>query len=283
MISPFAIILPGGIPPWLSLVPELRIGLGVLAVCVRVYGRVIGNVRAGLGKVWPGPFGFPDVLVVIVLGSWLGGLAVQGFLHAGPPRELSVRDLVQSAVLFGMIVGGILAFLSYRRISIMQLFGFREVRASQAVKYAAGFLLAAYPLVFLCNVSMQAALGERAQVQEIMRYFVEAVQHSERRSIAATALIGVMVAPLLEELLFRGYIYGTLRRHLGPVLAMVISAALFSAIHVNVPALPALFVLAVCLTLAYEATGSLLVPMLMHAAFNGISLGFTYLGARSFQ
>jgi membrane protease YdiL (CAAX protease family) len=38
--------------------------------------------------------------------------------------------------------------------------------------------------------------------------------------------------------------------------------------HLNMAALPALFVLALCLTLAYEATGSLLVNIFMHGFFN---------------
>ena len=39
--------------------------------------------------------------------------------------------------------------------------------------------------------------------------------------------------------------------------------------------------LALCFVVAYEATGSLLVPMTMHALFNGAQLLFLYLAARS--
>ena len=46
------------------------------------------------------------------------------------------------------------------------------------------------------------------------------------------------------------------------------NAALFAAIHVNLPAFAPLFVLAVCLTLAYEWTGSIWVSMCMHSLFN---------------
>ena len=53
---------------------------------------------------------------------------------------------------------------------------------------------------------------------------------------------------------------------------ILINAALFAGIHLNAPSFAGLFVLAVCLTLAYEWTGSLLVPMAMHALFNSISI-----------
>jgi membrane protease YdiL (CAAX protease family) len=55
---------------------------------------------------------------------------------------------------------------------------------------------------------------------------------------------------------------------MGGVGAAVISAGLFAAMHLSVSSLPALFVLALCLTLAYEATGSLLVNIFMHGLFN---------------
>ncbi len=52
---------------------------------------------------------------------------------------------------------------------------------------------------------------------------------------------------------------------------MIGNAALFAAIHLNTASLLPLFVLALCLTLAYEATGSLLIPMVMHSCFNSIT------------
>jgi membrane protease YdiL (CAAX protease family) len=81
-------------------------------------------------------------------------------------------------------------------------------------------------------------------------------------------LLAVVVAPVAEETIFRGYIYGVLKRYFGGIGAGLFSAALFAGLHLNVAALPALFVLALCLTLAYEATGSLLVNIFMHGFFN---------------
>jgi len=77
-----------------------------------------------------------------------------------------------------------------------------------------------------------------------------------------------VIAPAAEETIFRGYIYAVLKRNIGAVGAALLSAALFGAMHMNLGALPALFVLSLCLTLAYEATGSLLVNIFMHAFFN---------------
>jgi len=254
-------------------------GCVFLSVSLAVYGRIAERVRAGQGKVKTEGFAIPDLLVILVLGSWMGAAATQTFLHDEAVREISVRDLVSSAVLFAMIAGGLIAFLKYRNVPAFALFGLRDQAFWPVVGKAAGYLAAAYPPVLLCNVLMQMTLGEEAKKQAIMDYFVDAVEHWNRGSMIATAVIGVCIAPVLEETIFRGYFYGTLRRHFGPLVGIVVNASLFAAIHGNLLGLPALFVLAVCLTLAYEATGTLFVPMAMHAAFNGITLGLTFLGA----
>ena len=49
---------------------------------------------------------------------------------------------------------------------------------------------------------------------------------------------------------------------------ILVNSALFAAIHLNSASLFPLFVLAVCFTLVYEATGSILVSMTMHSLFN---------------
>src|SRR5262249_17482557 len=81
-----------------------------------------------------------------------------------------------------------------------------------------------------------------------------------------------IIAPLVEEVLFRGYFYPTLKRYFGPVASALAVSLLFGVTHGSAAALAPLFVLALCLTAAYEYTGSLLVTMTMHFAFNTINL-----------
>ena len=98
---------------------------------------------------------------------------------------------------------------------------------------------------------------------------------AERRSGPARVVVvisAVLIAPVQEEFIFRGYLYGVMRRYVGPFVGVVGSALLFAGIHVNAASFGALFVLAVCLTLAYEWTGSIFVPMTMHALFNSLNI-----------
>ena len=104
--------------------------------------------------------------------------------------------------------------------------------------------------------------------QNIVTFFHNASESSDKRAVYLTMLMAGIVAPLAEETIFRGFIYGVLKRYAGCVVGALISAGLFAAMHLNLSSLPELFVLALCFTLAYEATGSLLVNIFMHSIFN---------------
>jgi len=93
-------------------------------------------------------------------------------------------------------------------------------------------------------------------------------------------LLAVVVAPVTEELAFRGYLYGVIKRYLGAIPALVLSGILFALIHLNLPSFFPLLVLASVFALAYELSGSLLVPMTMHALFNAFSLILVLLGQK---
>ena len=105
--------------------------------------------------------------------------------------------------------------------------------------------------------------------QEIVKVFAETSSRSLRIQIAVAA---VLVAPIIEELLFRGLLYGLLRRHVRPGLAMVAVGVLFGAIHDSPAAFVPLSLLGVLMCYLYEKTGRLSVPIIAHLIFNGVML-----------
>lgn len=99
--------------------------------------------------------------------------------------------------------------------------------------------------------------------------------------VLALTFSAVALAPLLEEILFRGLIQTALLHHLGyrarPVI-LVLAAALFALIHLEAVswfAMPALFVLGLMFGAIYERTGNLWLPIIAHATFNAFQLLFT--------
>lgn len=101
-------------------------------------------------------------------------------------------------------------------------------------------------------------------------------------------IVAVVIAPLLEEMIFRGLFQTVIRSFFESRdskletrsrvwLPIFISAGLFSIVHGNVPHWPALFLLGVCLGYAYEKSGSLFRPIFIHAFFNAITITFVLL------
>jgi membrane protease YdiL (CAAX protease family) len=97
--------------------------------------------------------------------------------------------------------------------------------------------------------------------------------------LAWTGVGVVLLAPLGEETLFRGFLYRGLRRRLAPWPAAVVSGALFGLGHLQgwsfLVLVPPLFVVGVGLAVVYERRQSLLASMAAHGTFNVI--GFVFL------
>jgi membrane protease YdiL (CAAX protease family) len=99
----------------------------------------------------------------------------------------------------------------------------------------------------------------------------------------------VLFAPVYEELLFRGHLQTLLVYSLLKLLkpshvaaerpgaavrwvAIFITSIFFTMVHRELWMMPPIFLLSICLGYAYERTGNLWVPMLLHAAFNAANV-----------
>jgi membrane protease YdiL (CAAX protease family) len=92
----------------------------------------------------------------------------------------------------------------------------------------------------------------------------------------AVIVLVTVIAPLGEELFFRGFFFGSLRNWHGPVLAAILTGAVFGLIHVGSAPIGYLVPLAIFgagLCLLYEMTGSLYPAIALHALNNSIALG----------
>ena len=87
-------------------------------------------------------------------------------------------------------------------------------------------------------------------------------------------LVGVVVvgAPIVEELVYRGFIHGSLRSRLSDGLALLGAAVWFTLIHFTPVEYPGLFAFAVVLGLCFHGTGRLGMAIVAHMAFNATGL-----------
>jgi membrane protease YdiL (CAAX protease family) len=86
------------------------------------------------------------------------------------------------------------------------------------------------------------------------------------------ALYGTVLAPITEECIFRGALFPAIRDVSTPTTAALVSAALFSAVHMDLMAALPLFGLATMLAWSYQRSGSLVAPIVVHMLNNATSL-----------
>ena len=92
-----------------------------------------------------------------------------------------------------------------------------------------------------------------------------------------------VAAPIFEEMVFRGFVYGGFERSLGAFPALLLSSMLFTVLHVqyNWYELAQIFVLGMVLGWARMRTQSLFTPIVMHAANNAMATAMVFLAQQS--
>jgi membrane protease YdiL (CAAX protease family) len=103
--------------------------------------------------------------------------------------------------------------------------------------------------------------------------------------LTLAVIAAVVLAPIAEELLFRGLLHRGLRRRLPIVPATALSSVLFAVVHIDVAlsqplALVGLTLVGVVLAVAYERSGSLVVPIVIHAVHNAVTIAAVIIMAR---
>ena len=177
------------------------------------------------------------------------------------------------------LIGTILFSFLFRGMRPAELFGFDRLSFLKVFLWGAGLLIAAFPLIFASSAVVSSLMHANPQKdsQPIMQLFEHVAEPAKKIPII---FLAVVIAPLAEEFVFRGFLYGVLKRYAGALPALVFTGVAFALIHLHVPSLLPLFLLACVLTLAYELSGSLLVPMAMHALFNAITLVGVFFASR---
>ena len=96
-------------------------------------------------------------------------------------------------------------------------------------------------------------------------------------AIGLLVIAAVILAPIVEELIFRGCLYRFLKSQTTVLPAQIASGILFSMIHWNLLSFLPLVLVGIFLARIYEKTGSILVAIWFHAFFNAFSLSMLFI------
>lgn len=93
----------------------------------------------------------------------------------------------------------------------------------------------------------------------------------------------VVLAPLAEEVLFRGYLYGKLRRSTNLAVAVLITSLCFAVLHMQLNVGVDVFALSIILCLLREYTGSIWSGVMLHMLKNGVAFYFLFINPMLLQ
>ena len=214
-------------------------------------------------------------LVCLYGGILLATLAQKTIEHSGPSVT---QMIVASLSLQGAALILIPHFLREQQLGWKDAFGFGNNR-KQAIML--GIILACLFLPLGMGLQWLSAqlmmhlpwIPIKPQQQESVQTLQMAVTWFNRIELG---VITIVLAPVAEEMLFRGILYPTIKQVGFPRLALWGTALLFAAIHMNLVTFVPLLVLALGLTLVYERTDNLLAPITAHALFNAMNFVILY-------
>lgn len=138
-----------------------------------------------------------------------------------------------------------------------------------------GIFTSALISVILTLVLNTPSLGGAAES------YSAAIERASRGPIAAELISTILFAPISEELLLRGMIFGRLRRDFPAAAAIIVSSAIFAVLHGNPVWICYALVLGIILGIIRETTGSLICPIVFHIAFNAMGYLVTFISLDS--
>jgi membrane protease YdiL (CAAX protease family) len=241
----------------------LLLGLIYLKVASQAARSALAHGDSFPTQVWK----WPESLLTAGVVLFFLLMAIPSF--TGPPGRIDLKAIESALGLYASIILFVVGFLVFRNMNPIDAFGLRWTSWLQGFVAVILCLALVLPPIYAAQWVGYSLAGPQTEPQPIVSFLIE---HQSLRDRLSVILIAVVAAPLTEELIFRGCLYGFLRQTGGRFLAIAVTSVLFALIHGHIPSLAGLVILAVGLSLLYEKTGSLWAPILLHAAFNGLSI-----------
>lgn len=228
----------------------------------------------------------PEAVLRLVLWLFvslsLGSLTVS--LLNPPPRAPLTGDLNFYGFLIGVLsfhgVSLLLVSLLVRQHQVgwTAAFGFGSKRPLRALGLAV--IVAGLAVPIAAQLAEWMALLMRSfAVQPEIQISVQTLQSAETTGQRVVfGLFAIVLAPFVEEILFRGILYPAIKQNGHPRLSWWATSLIFAATHANLMTFVPLVLLSLALIWLYEQTDNLLAPILAHSLFNAVNFFFLVAG-----
>lgn len=252
----------------------LIIGLAA-CICFFIDGRNVFRLPNKLVKPWGGDWlnfllFIWGILFLFVFGN---KLLADGLKAAFPAMVDSWRMVFAG---LGMQLG-MLAFIACAFFKFPLVYA-RHLNTDtktplQAIKQGCFYFFTGMPIIwvsiFVWGFVLEYAKRFGLAIEIKKQYIVELFTKSDSLSFTVFVVImAAFLAPVVEELIFRGGIYRFLKSKFPLSIAMICSALLFSGAHFHLSSFLPLFIIGLLLVKAYERSGHLLTSITFHCLFN---------------
>ncbi len=234
--------------------------------------------------------------LLVTLGLWMLGPSLGVTIVSGQ-AETAHEHVNLQTMLKQMLAGyaGMLPAAAYLLVRVsaameggLKGLGLVPFPVGVTIRRAVLVLIAIFPILIAVSTLLEAILNALGHPTPLIAHETLDVLVGQPSSPAwwGVVLTVVLLAPLFEELIFRGMMQTTLLQLGGgrrwPAIAY--TSLFFALIHSGIAtphALPMLYILSLALGWAYERWGSLWVPILVHVLFNGVQIALAMTVERS--
>lgn len=225
--------------------------------------------------------GFPAWIVVAYIAAQaviVGCIWILQKMGIVPPLDIT-SPLVNAIfaalvyiVTFVTVIG--IPYLLLRKRTTMRRLGLTRLPTWMDILLTVG---GAIVYIFLTTVLLSIALKLIPAINpdQIQDVGFHALQNSTQYLLAFATLI--ILAPIAEETLFRGYLYGNLRRYAPMWVSIIVTSALFGLAHMQWNVGIDTFALSIVMCSLREITGSIWAGILLHMLKNGIAFYFLFI------
>lgn len=234
----------------------------------------------------PVPYKWSTLLLVPL---WvLGGFAisaimtkvlVESLVMIGVPLagiNQAIFSLVVSVIVYSLTLGFVLGlpYLIKKQPVTLSLLGLTRLPSWKDI----GLAPLGFVIYFIATAIAMIAVGRlfpSLNLDEVQNVGFDKISENYQYILAFLTL--VVIAPIAEEVLFRGYLYGKLRGAAPMWAAILATSILFGFVHFQWNVGIDVFVLSIVLCCLREVTGSIHAGILLHMMKNGIAFYFLFI------
>lgn len=241
----------------------------------RKFYKPITTVFITIGLFFVAQFLASFAFIFIALGAGWNDAQLQDWINSN-----SVAQFIFVIVADSLILGGVWYFLKKRRFLFSDI-GLALPKLSDAGRAILAYVV--YIVLFIIITVIAKMIAPSLDLEQEQQIGFEAGKSAVNLAIAGISL--VVLPPIVEEILSRGFMYTGLRKYMKVTPSAIIVSIFFAAAHLQfgsgapllwVAAIDT-FVLSLVLVYLRETTGKLAAPMLLHGMKNAVAFSLLFI------